>query len=54
MFCPSCGTILEIPSDVLEDEILSCQSCGTELQAYIYRGVLTVTEAQIEGEDWGE
>jgi lysine biosynthesis protein LysW len=54
MLCPCCGAVLLILQDSKDGEIISCSNCGAELEVHINRGVLTVSELQIEGEDWGE
>ena len=48
--CPECDADVEIPEDALEGEIVTCSSCGLELE--IKEGELE--ELGIEGEDWGE
>lgn len=30
--CPECGTEVEVPDDVLVDEIVECSECAVELQ----------------------
>lgn len=46
--CPDCSAILEIPKDIVEDELISCPSCGLEL---VYRNG-NLEQLEIEGEDW--
>jgi len=46
---------LEIPEDILQGEILSCPSCGLELEVKQIQGEsVELQELGIEGEDWGE
>lgn len=54
--CPDCDAVLNISCDVEPGEILSCQSCGLELEVKIANGgeYLDLQELIIEGEDWGE
>ena len=53
--CPDCDAELEIPNDILQGEILSCPSCGLELEVRQIEGELVeLQELRIEGEDWGE
>lgn len=53
--CPDCDADLEIPEDVMQGEILSCSSCGLELEVKQINGEsLELQELGIEGEDWGE
>ena len=48
--CPDCGAELSVPSDVVENEVISCSSCGAE---YIYKAG-NLVELELTGEDWGE
>jgi alpha-aminoadipate carrier protein LysW len=53
--CPDCDAELEIPEDVMQGEILSCPSCGLELEVTKIQGEsVELKELGIEGEDWGE
>lgn len=53
--CPDCDTTLSIPVDAEKGEIVSCESCGLELEVKeIKDGCLELQELTIEGEDWGE
>lgn len=53
--CPDCDAELEIPEDVMQGEILSCPSCGLELEVKRIHGAsVELQELGIEGEDWGE
>jgi lysine biosynthesis protein LysW len=53
--CPDCDTCLPIPGDTEKGEILSCPSCGLELEVMeIKDGCIDLQELTIEGEDWGE
>lgn len=55
--CPDCDSILNIPYDIEEGEILSCPGCGLELEVKKpSKGgeYLNLQELIIEGEDWGE
>jgi alpha-aminoadipate carrier protein LysW len=53
--CPDCDAELEIPEDVIQGEILSCPSCGLELEVTKIKGEsVELKELGIEGEDWGE
>ena len=48
--CPDCYFEIIIDEDVEEGEIISCPSCGLELE-YKKGELIPLT---IEGEDWGE
>ncbi len=53
--CPDCDTELEIPKGVVAGEILTCLSCGLELEvSKIDNDEVELRELVIEGEDWGE
>jgi alpha-aminoadipate carrier protein LysW len=53
--CPDCDTEIEVPDDVMKGEIISCPSCGLELEVTEIKGdSVELKELGIEGEDWGE
>lgn len=52
--CPECDADLEIPTDVISGEILSCPDCGMDYELILTGDDVTLTPAEIEGEDWGE
>ncbi len=53
--CPDCDAEIEVQDDVMKGEILSCPSCGLELEVTKIEGdCVELTELGIEGEDWGE
>ncbi|MCW3998344.1 MAG: hypothetical protein NWF10_07235 [Candidatus Bathyarchaeota archaeon] len=53
--CPDCDESLSIPDDTEKGEILSCPSCGLELEVKeINNDSVDLQELTIEGEDWGE
>jgi alpha-aminoadipate/glutamate carrier protein LysW len=53
--CPDCDAEIEVPDDVMKGEILSCPSCGLELEVTITtEDCVELKELGIEGEDWGE
>ncbi len=55
--CPDCESEINVPSDVEKGEILSCPTCGLELEVKkiaIGGGCVDLQELVIEGEDWGE
>lgn len=51
--CPECGTAVELPEDVVENEILGCPTCGVELEV-VGLNPPKVDLAPEEEEDWGE
>ena len=51
--CPECATEVELPSDVMQNEILDCPTCGIELEV-VSVDPLKVDLAPEEEEDWGE
>ena len=52
--CLECGSEIEIPNNIENNEILTCKFCGLELQATVYRGLITLRKLEFEGLDWGE
>lgn len=51
--CPVCDAQVSIPSDAMENELIACADCGTELE------ILSLAPLQLElapevEEDWGE
>jgi len=53
--CPDCDADINIPSDTVVGEILSCPVCGLELEVKrIGNSCVDLQELTIEGEDWGE
>ncbi len=55
--CPDCDSELDVPCDVQLGEIVSCPSCGLELEVKQLSnggGALSLQELILEGEDWGE
>ncbi|MFQ5836456.1 MAG: lysine biosynthesis protein LysW [Candidatus Bathyarchaeia archaeon] len=53
--CPDCDAELEVPNSVVTGEILTCLSCGLELEvSQINHDSVELRELVIEGEDWGE
>jgi lysine biosynthesis protein LysW len=55
--CPDCDAELNVPCDVETGEILSCPSCGLELEVKKSNNggaCINLQELTIEGEDWGE
>ncbi|MBS7623962.1 lysine biosynthesis protein LysW [Candidatus Bathyarchaeota archaeon] len=53
--CPECDAEIDIPSDVISGEIVSCPDCGLDLEVILdEKGAISLKPAEIEGEDWGE
>ena len=53
MKCIECGTDVVLPDDVMENELIDCDSCGIELEV-ISLNPLKLDLAPEEQEDWGE
>ena len=53
--CIDCNAPLEVSSDVLDGEIISCPDCGLDYVIEIgEEGNKQLKQLTIEGEDWGE
>jgi alpha-aminoadipate/glutamate carrier protein LysW len=55
--CPDCDAELDVPSDIVKGEVLSCPGCGLELEVRKITeggGCVDLQELTLEGEDWGE
>ena len=51
--CPECDAALEIPADVMENELIACLDCGSELEVIALDPVQLELAPEVE-EDWGE
>lgn len=51
--CPVCGADVELASDAVVGELLSCDDCGTELEILNLEPV-EIGEAPSAEEDWGQ
>jgi alpha-aminoadipate/glutamate carrier protein LysW len=51
--CPVCEADVHMPADVMENELISCQDCGTELEIISLNPLEVVLAPETE-EDWGE
>lgn len=51
--CPDCDADIDI-GNAQEHEVLSCPSCALEFEVKKEKGVISLQELVIEGEDWGE
>ena len=51
--CIECGAIVQIPDDVMENEILQCLDCGAELEVISIDPLSLALAPEVE-EDWGE
>ncbi|GAB4519277.1 MAG: lysine biosynthesis protein LysW [Anaerolineae bacterium] len=51
--CPICDADVTIPGDALENELIACPECGSELEI-ISLDPLQLIEAPEVEEDWGE
>lgn len=53
--CPVCEGDVEVPSDAVHGEIVSCIDCGTmfEVDSISEDGV-SLKQIEAQGEDWGE
>jgi alpha-aminoadipate/glutamate carrier protein LysW len=51
--CPTCGTTVLVPANVMKHEIIPCQDCGTELEVLSLDPLQLDLAPEVE-EDWGE
>ena len=51
--CPECEGEVEVPADAMENELLSCAECGTELEIMSLDPIELELAPEVE-EDWGE
>lgn len=51
--CPICSATVNVPSDAVSGELLSCVDCASELEVTGLDPV-KLREAPQEEEDWGE
>ncbi len=51
--CPECAADVELPDDVMANEIVPCPECGVELEVVKLKPP-TLAPAPEEEEDWGE
>ncbi|CAO1633322.1 unnamed protein product [Sympodiomycopsis kandeliae] len=42
LFCPSCGSLLDIPND---EDVIRCAPCGSDLDAGVYDNLTLVTKS---------
>lgn len=52
--CPVCGGAVDAPTDAIVGELIDCTDCGAELEVTSLQPALTVIEAPMSAEDWGE
>ena len=53
--CPECDGDVEIPDDVMDGEIISCQDCGEEFEvSFNEKKDIKLKPAEVVAEDWGE
>lgn len=51
--CPECGAEINLDANVEAGEIIVCPDCGVDLEVTSLNP-LTVEQAPMEQEDWGE
>lgn len=51
--CPECDAEITIPADAMENELIACPECGTELEIISLDPVELDLAPEVE-EDWGE
>lgn len=51
--CPECEAELTLPNGVMENELIACPECGSELEVISLDPVTVELAPEVE-EDWGE
>jgi alpha-aminoadipate carrier protein LysW len=51
--CPECAASVEIPAGAMQNELLPCPECGTELEIVSLNPLVLERAPEVE-EDWGE
>ena len=51
--CPECDADVEMPTDVMENELVACPECGVELEVMNLDPLELELAPDVE-EDWGE
>ena len=51
--CPACEADIVIPADAMENELLACPDCGSELEILSLDPLELDLAPEVE-EDWGE
>ncbi|MBE2267512.1 MAG: lysine biosynthesis protein LysW [Anaerolinea sp.] len=51
--CPECEAELRLPTNAMENELIACPDCGSELEILSLNPIEIALAPQVE-EDWGE
>ena len=51
--CPECEADIRLPANVMENELIACPDCGSELEVISLTPVELALAPEVE-EDWGE
>jgi alpha-aminoadipate carrier protein LysW len=51
--CPTCEADIVVPANVVQNELIACADCGTELEIISLNPLLLELAPDVE-EDWGE
>lgn len=51
--CPECGASVALPANAMQNELIPCSDCGTELEI-ISLNPVELDRAPETQEDWGE
>lgn len=53
--CPQCEGSIEVPSDAIPGEVVSCPDCGATFEVDAIDGNnVSLKQIETQGEDWGE
>lgn len=51
--CPVCDAAVTIPADAMQNELIACSDCGSELEIIALEPLMLDLAPEVE-EDWGE
>lgn len=52
--CPVCAGRVDVAADVIVNELIDCEDCGSELEVRALTPAVQLQEAPVSAEDWGE
>jgi alpha-aminoadipate carrier protein LysW len=52
--CPDCDAAIQVPTNAVEGEIVTCPDCGLDLEIHAAGQSFSIKPLTAEKEDWGE